>query len=128
MLVLLNAQVVNIEDVTKAAALAQRAAPMGLAQLSNGQVMWMLRALAFQTGDFTTGDAETVMTAAALVMLKFDVNAILAITPPGAKSGAHTGIRLADVALPIISHLWYLQNKGALTNSVVNFEVWTRAA
>ncbi len=128
MLVLLNARVVNIEDVTKAAALAQRAAPMGLSQLNNGQVMWMLRALAFQTADFTTGDTETMMTAASLVMLKFDVNAILAITPAGATSGSHTGVRLAEVALPIISHLFYLQNKGALTNSVVNFEVWARAA
>lgn len=128
MLVLLNAQVVNIEDVTRAAALAQRAAPMGLAQLTNGQVMWMLRALAFQTADFTTGDSETLLTVASLVMLKFDVNALLAITPPGAKSGSHTGIRLADVALPIISHLYYLQGKGTLTNSIVNFEVWARAA
>lgn len=128
MLVLVNSRIIDLGDAAQAAAFALAVAPGGLKTVSKTQVAWAIRNMAFSSGDFSTGDPDTLKKVAALVALKFDANAVLVLTPAGATSAAQTGIRFADISLPILAHLNTLQAKAPLSNTVVNYEVWSRAA
>ncbi len=130
MLFLLNDTVYDIGDIDDTIANKTRfLTPAAPASIKAKSTVELGRALFFHCPAGSRPQPEALEALCAHLAANAHVNAALFVRPEDASDPEDVMLRLADVELPILSHLFGLQGGGRrLDPAIVNSSVWSAAA
>lgn len=128
MLFLYNHTLMEIEDV--AAVLSEAGFPLSPADaraMPLASLKRVLQEAAFELPDLEARAPAKAACLAALVSLKSDANAVLAVRPQGARGPQDVGLQFADVSLATMAHMRLMQEGGGLARRDIDAAVWAKA-
>ncbi|WP_439637392.1 hypothetical protein [Oceanicaulis sp.] len=130
MLFLFNDAVYDLGDANQTARERGEALGINALTLRNmriGQVIRMVREWVHERPGLAKTDPESATFLSSLIALKTDeANALLAVSPQGAKTSADVQVRLASVSLVTMKQLLDLQAENRLSGQMANMAVWSQ--
>ena len=95
-----------------------------VAQLTNGQLLTLVREAIFRDQRFATNHPSKASALAAIIFLKTGANALIAVRAPGGTTSHDVVVRFADVSLRVLGDLLALKDRGRLTPQAIDQSVW----